>query len=198
MSTTSRRADLRDRMIILARQVIEAEGTSALKARDLAKAADCSVGSIYNVFGDMNDLLVAVNGETFLALGAHVTDAVTRAGDSDPTARMITMAEAYLDFATRNPRLWRALFDTELTLDSPDAPDWYMKALDDLFAIIDAPLTEIFPTLPPEAIRIRTRALFSSIHGIVLLGIEQRVSGVGPDHLSEMIRFVLSSVTATR
>lgn len=198
MSTADRRADLRDRLIALARARIETQGTDALKARDLARASDCSVGSIYNVFGDMHDLLVAVNGQTFLALGTHVTEAVARAGDTDPTARLITMADAYLDFATRNPRLWRALFDTQLTMQSPEAPDWYIRTLDGLYEIIDAPLTDIFPDLPPEEIRLRTRALFSAIHGIVLLGIEQRVSGVGPDDMPEMIRFVLASVARGR
>ncbi|MEM7490017.1 MAG: TetR/AcrR family transcriptional regulator [Pseudomonadota bacterium] len=195
MSTADRRADLRDRLIDLARARIEAEGPAALKARDLARAADCSVGSIYNVFGDMHDLLVAVNGRTFLALGAHVTEAVTRAEESDPTERMIVMSEAYLDFASAHPRLWRALFDTRITLSDPDVPDWYLSALDDLFAIIDAPLRQVFPDLPADMIRIRTRALFSSVHGIVLLGVEQRASGVGPDHLPEMIRFIISAVT---
>ncbi|WP_179378036.1 TetR/AcrR family transcriptional regulator [Jannaschia marina] len=194
MSTADRRATLRETLIKLARARIAAEGTSALKARDLAKAAGCSVGSIYNVFGDMHDLVMAVNGQTFAALGSHVTEAVTAAETGDPTARMVVMAEAYLDYAAQHPLLWRALFDVPITAES-DLPEWYLAALDDLLAIIDTPLREVFPDLPDAEIRLRTRALFSAVHGIVLLGIEDRISGVPDDSLSDMIRFILSSAT---
>ncbi|MEL7184472.1 MAG: TetR/AcrR family transcriptional regulator [Pseudomonadota bacterium] len=193
MTTADRRATLRETLIDLARGQIEREGVESLKARALAQQAECSVGSIYNVFGDMRDLVMAVNGQTFLALGQEVTDRVAGEAGATPTDRMIAMAEGYLSFAAANPRLWQALFATELT-HATDVPEWYLTALDNLFAIIDAPLREVFPNLSDEKIRIRTRALFSSIHGIVLLGIEQRISAVEEDHLSEMIQFILTSI----
>lgn len=192
MSTADRRASLRETLTELARTRIVAEGTSALKARDLAKAAGCSVGSIYNVFGDMHDLVMAVNGQTFAELGAHVTEAVEASAATDPAERMIVMAEAYLDYAARQPSLWRALFDVPITEES-DLPDWYLSALDDLLAIIDAPLRAVYPDLRDAEIRLRTRALFSAVHGIVLLGVEDRISGVPDDRLSDMIRFILMS-----
>ena len=102
------------------------------------------------------------------------------------------MSEAYLDFACQNPRRWSALFDISLTRN--DAPDWYLGALDDLFAIIDGPVSELFPDLSVQEVRLRTRALFSSVHGIVLLGIECRISGVRSDDMPDMIRFILQSV----
>lgn len=194
MSTADRRATLRETLIDLARDRILASGAGALKARDLARAAGCSVGSIYNVFGDMHDLVMAVNGQTFAALDTHVADAVAQVPTDDPTERMIVMAEAYLAFAAAQPALWRALFDAPITDDS-DLPAWYLTALDGLLAIIDAPLRQIYPTLPDSEIRLRTRALFSAVHGIVLLGVEDRISGGPDDRLSDMIRFVLTSAT---
>jgi AcrR family transcriptional regulator len=193
-ATADRRAALRETLLRLAADRIAAEGLAALKARALAAEAGCSVGTLYNVFGDLDDLVLAVNGETFRALGAHVGAAIARADAADPTERLIVMSEAYLDFASRNPLLWRALFDVEMRSDGP-VPDWYRAALDRLLAIIDAPLAEVFPDLSPSEIRVRTRALFSSVHGITLLGLERRISGVERDRLSEMIRFVLTSAT---
>ena len=192
MSTADRRAALRATLIDLARETIAESGLRALKARDLAKSAGCSVGAIYNVFGDLNDLAMAVNGETFKALGAHVLQGLEPHAAAAPVDRLIAMSEAYLDFASQNPRLWRALFDISVTRSA--APEWYLQALDNLFAIIDAPIAEVFPDLSQPAVRIRTRALFSSVHGIVLLGIEARISGVGEDDMPEMIRFVLRSI----
>ncbi|TFL18449.1 TetR/AcrR family transcriptional regulator [Jannaschia formosa] len=193
-ATADRRAALRDRLIELATARIAAEGLGALKARTLASEAGCSVGAIYNVFGDLDDLVLTVNGETFRALGAHVLAAVARAAQADPTERMIVMSEAYLDFATRNPLLWRALFDVKMTTEGA-VPEWYLAALDRLLAIIDGPLAEVFPHLPKAEIRVRTRALFSSVHGITLLGLERRISAVEQDRLSDMIRYILTSAT---
>lgn len=192
MSTANRRAALRDTLIDLAQTTIAEQGLSALKARDLAKAAGCSVGAIYNVFGDLQELAMAVNGQTFKALGAHVLAGLAPQTDAAPVERLIAMSDAYVGFASSNPRLWRALFDISLTRE--EAPDWYLRALDGLFTIIDGPLAEVFPDLPPDQIRLRTRTLFSSVHGITLLGIENRISGIGADDMPQMIRFLLRRI----
>ena len=193
MATADRRAALREKLIEIATQTIADEGLSALRARDLAAKAGCSVGAIYNVFGDLKDLGLAVNGETFKHLGAHVMAGVAKADGQPPVDRMIAMSEAYLDFATQNTLLWRALFEVEMRNDS-DVPEWYMTALDGLLGIIDQPVSEIHPELPPEEVRVRTRALFSAIHGIVLLGVEKRISSVGGDRLSDMIKYLMRAV----
>ena len=194
MSTNIRRAALRDTLIVIARDRIARDGLAALKARPLAQAAGCSVGAIYNVFGDLRDLWMAVNGETFKALGAHVLAGVAPYHGGAPVDRLIAMSDAYIDFATQNPNLWRALFELELRGEL--APDWYVGALDSLFAIIDLPISEHFKGLPQPEIRLRTRALFSSVHGIVLLGMENRISGVAKDDMPDMIRFLLRGILA--
>ena len=196
-ATEERRQALREKLIDLAYARIAAHGSAALRARDLASEAGCSVGAIYTVFGDMRDLLVAVNGRTFRDLGAHVAKAVATSGAETPHDRMIAMAGGYLDYAVAHPQRWRALFDIALTeADAP--PDWYLVALDELLAMIDAPLGELFPTLDAEELRVRTRALFSSVHGIVLLGLEERISGVARARVMEMIRFVLTSIGSSQ
>lgn len=192
--TGARREALRARLVEAARDTIAAEGIDALRARNLAEAAGCSVGAIYTVFGDLHALVLAVNGGTFAALGAHVRDGVRLSGAEAPTERLIALSNAYLDFAATNPRLWQALFDVEMRAGG-DVPDWYAEALDGLLAIIDAPLRDLFPDADDDTVRLRTRTLFSAVHGIVLLGVEQRISGVRRDRLPEMIRFLLTAVT---
>ena len=192
-ATEERRKALRQKLVALAAARVAKDGAGALRARDLAAEAGCSIGAIYNVFGEMQDLVVAVNAETFRDLGAAVTEAVETSGAIDPVERMVAMAGGYLDFAAAHPLRWRALFDVPLTEES-DVPDWYLAELDGLLAIIDGPLGELFPDLPEAEVRLRTRALFSSVHGIVLLGIERRISGVGRARLLDMIRFVIAAV----
>ena len=67
-----RRKGLREDLIKIEEATIAREGLSGLKARGLATEAGCALGAIYNVFGDLNDLVLAVNARTFHVLGAEV------------------------------------------------------------------------------------------------------------------------------
>ena len=191
-NTTQRRAELREKLIDIAEEEIRASGLSSLRARSLADKAGCAVGAIYNVFDDLTGLALAVNGRTFGRMGAEVAEAV-RQGPSDPVGTMIVMAKGYLRFARRNPHLWRALFDVQMTADS-DVPRWYLDELQRLFALIAAPLRTLHPKAPASEIDLMTRALFSSVHGMVLLGTEHRISAVPEDRIDEMIEFLLTRV----
>ncbi|MEO1537177.1 MAG: TetR/AcrR family transcriptional regulator [Pseudomonadota bacterium] len=190
--TQRRRAELRERLVDIAESQVRAEGSASLRARALAEDAGCAVGAIYNVFTDMPGLQLAVNGRTFARLGLRVTEAVAQHADAPPVERLILMAKAYLAFASDDPNLWRALFEVEMTAES-DVPEWYLKDLNALFAIIAAPLAEIDPHTSPDEIDLRTRALFSSVHGIILLGLERRISGVPMSRMEAMIEYVLRS-----
>lgn len=188
--TEKRRAELRERLIDIAEAQVRREGSASLRARALAEEAGCAVGAIYNVFTDMLGLQLAVNGRTFARLGARVTNAVSEVVDAPPVERLIVMAKAYLYFAVDDPKLWRALFEVEMTQES-DVPDWYRRDLSQLFTIIAGPLAELDPDAGPDEIDLRTRALFSSVHGIVLLGLERRISGVPIARMESMIEFLL-------
>ncbi|WP_299751205.1 TetR/AcrR family transcriptional regulator [uncultured Boseongicola sp.] len=194
--TTKRREALRTTLTELAEAHVRADGLASLRARTLATEAGCAVGAIYNVFDDMTGLTLAVNGRTFRRLGTHVSDAVAKVADTTPTERLVAMAVAYLEFAIANPNLWRALFDVEMSSDR-DVPAWYLEELGRLFAIIAGPLSELHPDPAPGEIDLMTRALFSSVHGIVLLGLENRISAVPRERLEGMIEFLLHRVTAT-
>ena len=195
--TDARRDALRKSLTEIAEAHITRAGLSALKARSLATEAGCSVGAIYNVFDDLNGLAMAVNGRTFQRLGAEVRAALAATPDAAPQHRLVAMSCAYLHFAAENENLWRSLFDLRMSTDAP-VPAWYLAALEDLFGLIAAPLSEIFADYPPADIALMTKALFSSVHGIVLLGLEQRISGVPRDQIERMIELVLLNLTTKR
>lgn len=189
----ARKAALREKLIDLAEVQIEAEGLASLRARELARQADCAVGAIYTHFDDLYTLILGVNGRTFARLGQAVGKTVENGKNAAPHERLIAMSHAYLEFAREHPKLWRALFDVEMRSDGP-VPEWYADAMAQLFAYITAPLTEIFPDFDEDRLDLMTRTLFSSVHGIVLLGLENRISGVPGEQLQTMIRLLLEQV----
>lgn len=197
MSASDRRRDLRDRLIAIAEDRIAANGMTALRARDLAADAGCSLGAIYTAVGDLGELVLAVNARTFDRLGAAAAQAAPAGpgdGPGDPAARLVAMAQGYHRFAAENHHLWRALFDIERA-PGQAAPDWYRLQMDRLFALIEDPLAALAPDLGPQDRRLLARALFSAVHGIVLLGLDAAQAGVPADQIDRMIALTLSRLT---
>ena len=193
MSATDRRRDLRDRLIQSAETRIATAGLAALRARDLAADAGCALGAIYTAFGDLGELVLAVNARTFDRLGAAAAQTLVAAPD-DPAGRLIAMAQGYHRFAAENHHLWHALFDIERA-EGQEAPDWYRVQMDRLFALIEAPLARLAADLRPDDRRLLARALFSAVHGIVLLGLDRAQAGVPADQIDRMIALTLSRLT---
>ena len=186
----ARRAVLRDTLIAHAETRIKADGLKNLRTRDLAKDAGCALGAIYNVFGDLNDLVLAVNARTFHRLGAAVAETLAQA-PQNATQQLIVMSHAYHRFAAENFNAWRALFDIERPAGEA-APDWYLAEIGQLFAYIDAPLSVLFPDHDAPKRALLTKALFSSVHGIVLLGLDEASAGVPAAQLDEMISLIFN------
>lgn len=191
--TQQRRADLRAKLITIAEKRIAEDGLAKLRARDLAKEAGCALGAIYTVFGDLTELTLAVNARTFHRMGAEIAEALASA-PQDAAQQLDVMAHAYHHFAAQNLLLWRALFDIDRPV-GETAPDWYLEEMGQLLAYIDAPLSVLFPDYDTETRALLTRALFSSVHGIVLLGLDAASAGVPAEQLDKMISLVLRQLT---
>lgn len=193
--TEARRQDLRNRLLTLGEAVINTQGLQALKARDLAAQAGCSVGAIYNVYPDLHHLALDVNGQTFKRLSQQISGAVAPLSAAPPCERLVALGLAYLDFAAENTAAWTALFEIDMA-EGDAIPDWYMAALEALFDHIRLPVAELRTDLSPDDVEFLVRGLFSSIHGIVWLGLQKRISAVPRVELSRMITLILSEIGA--
>ena len=175
----TRRRKLRDALIAAAGRIIEKEGLRGLKARDLAIQVGCAVGAIYNVFADLDDLVFAVNALTLEQLEATLT--VASHDRADPqggaTRTLVHLGLAYTDYAAAHTGRWRALFDHRLP-EGRDIPTWYRANLHRLFDYIEQPLRQLAPALANEQRVLLARSLFSAVHGIVLIGLEEKLQSI--------------------
>lgn len=186
-STADRHAALRDRLVQLAEAQMAAGGIKSLRARDLARQAGCALGAIYTVFGDLGDIVLAVNVRTFARLGTAI-----RAAEQppEPAARLAAMAAAYHAFARDNRHLWRALFDLERPPgDRP--PAWYLDHMEALLAMIEDPLAALMPDADTTTRRNLARTLFGAVHGVVHLSLDEAGAGLPPAEVDGMISLLL-------
>ena len=188
----ARRKALREELIKSANRRIGEDGLANLRARDLAKDAGCALGAIYNIFDDLDQLVLAVNALTFQKLGAAVAADLAEAPE-DPTEQLVVMAQSYHHFAADNHNHWRALFDVNRN-EGESAPDWYLHEMNRLFSYIHAPLGVLKPGLEAKDLDLLTRALFSSVHGIVSLGLADASGGVPRKDLDHMIALTLRQI----
>src|SRR6516165_816237 len=106
-------------MLGTARNIIATKGLISLKVRDVAEAADCSIGSVYNEFGDFDGLILTVNRETVQALTLRLRAVPTE----DPIRQLHGLAATYLDFASHHANLLRSLFEHRMEDDRPFPED---------------------------------------------------------------------------
>jgi AcrR family transcriptional regulator len=169
-------------MLKTARGIISTKGLRSLKVRDVAEAADCSIGSVYNEFGDFDGLILTVNRETVEALTARLI-AVPK---EDPIHQLHGLAETYLAFFTEHANLLRSLYEHRMEDDRPFPEDILLMVMR-AFALMDAPLVRLMPDREPADIALTARMMFSAVHGIISLGLEERMVAVPPDRLRQQV-----------
>lgn len=172
----------RDLMIETARGLIAANGLRSLKVRDVAEAADCSIGSVYNEFGDFDGLILTVNRETVQALTARLA-AVSA---EDPVRQLHGLAETYLSFAADHANLLRSLFEHRMEDGRPFPEDILLMVMQ-AFALMHEPLVRLLPGRNPEQVALLARMMFSAVHGIISLGLEERMVAVPPEKLRQQL-----------
>lgn len=195
-----RHAALRIRLIDAAERTIAAQGLAALKARDLAREAGCAVGMIYNVFAHLDELVLCVGSRTLTMLDAALVAA--RSPDcgklpQEATAELVRLAFAYLEFAAAHTIRWRALFEHRMAPGRP-LPEWFIAQLRMLFAQLERPLATLLPEFEPRARRIFARTLFSAVHGIVALGLEEKLVTLPMPELRTQLAATVRAITAGR
>ena len=185
-----RHQDLHDRLVAAAEAAIGHVGLANLRARNLAETAGCSVGAIYGVFPDLDALVLAVNGRTLDAIDAAMRDAGSRGG---PVHRLVRLADAYLEYAAAHRLLWNALFQHRMPHGRPITPEYADRQIA-AFSHIEAPLGVLRPGLPDKQRALLARTLFAAVHGMVELGLDEKVAAMPLPVLRAQIRTVVEAI----
>jgi AcrR family transcriptional regulator len=107
--------------------------------------------------------------------------------------RLVRLALAYLDYASTSTLRWRALFDHRLPQGRP-LPDWYQQDQQRLFDYVEEQLRDLQPDSSRERRGLLARSLFSAVHGIVVLGLEERLQAIPLHALREQLTFMVSTI----
>jgi len=180
-------------LIDAAERRIAEGGAASLRARDLAADIGIALGGLYNIVADLDELLLRVSSRTLGRLGEALTaasSALPLETKDDAVNRLVAIAHAYLHFARDNLLLWRTLFELHFA-DDMVLPAW---AADDqlrLFPHVAAPLALLLPDMDEPRQTLAARTLFAAVHGIVTLGLEERLVAVPLTALEAQIEWLV-------
>lgn len=155
----------RARLIEAALTLLDRKGLDGLQARMIAAEAKLSVGSLYKLVGDIDDLAREVALETYRQLYAHEAEVLDGVRGAPVREQLMALAMGYLEFVQRYDRRWQAIIarrKAEGRLESV-----YGQDEDRLRSVITDTLAGL-PGPPSKSTRtIAARALWASVHGIV-------------------------------
>src|SRR3954470_18436436 len=186
-----RRGKLRQALFLAAEKGIASAGLAGLKTRELAREIGVANGAVYNLVEDVDELILRVGSRTLERLDAALTSAESN-GTASPAETLVRIAVAYCDFAAENLELWRALFEQPVAPEKA-IPEWAVEEQMNLFRHIYHPLAKCFPKWSKDELGITARSLFASVHGMVSLGLEQKLIAVPVAALRDEIATIVKA-----
>lgn len=176
------REELYDMAIEAAERIVETEGSEGLTARRVAGEIGYTPGTLYNIFNDLDDLTLHLNGRTLDRLLSRLgTVAISGAPEED----LNSLISIYVDFLTEHPNLWNFLFDHRLPAGAV-TPEIHAKKVDQLFGIAETALAPLFAGQPDELLHQNTRMLWASIHGFCALAANGKLNLVGDSSITDL------------
>lgn len=173
--STKKIKDLELKLIEAATLIIEEDGLEHLSVRNVSAKADCSIGTLYNYFRDMNELILKINAKTLLKLQGVISRAIAPQQSKKLLGK--TLAKEYLGFALENLPFWNLLFKYKLPK-GQTMPQWYRSIIDENFRLLESALK---PHIEAKHVHKSSRILWGACHGIILLSIEGKLDIASPE-----------------
>ena len=182
-------SELRELILGSARAIIEKDGLAALSARTVARQIGYSPGTLYNVFHNLDDLILHVEARLLDELEARLSD---RTRDATASDKLKILAHTYLAFTSERPRLWNLLFEHHLPK-GVEVPEWYRVELDRLLAHVEDALIARLGADQAETARRAARVLWAGVHGISSLATADKLSTVTTATAGSMVDDLVES-----
>ena len=185
--------ELRELILQASTELIESHGLAGLSAREIARRIDYSPGTLYNVFENLDDLVLTIEGRLLDRLSAALADVA--AASADPRERVLRLASAYLKFTHGNPKLWNLLFEHHLPPER-DVPPWYQQKLEGLLSRVEEALAPLIGAGDPQALKRAARVLWAGVHGITSLSTADKLSIVSTEAAGALVEDLVRTYLA--
>lgn len=170
------REEIREMALAAAEQLVSEQGFEGLSARKVANSIGYTVGTLYLVFENLDDLVLHINARTLDRLHRRMEEAQT--GCSDPGHCLQQLGQTYIGFASDNPYLWEMVFKHRLP-EGQQVPTWFQEKVHRMFAMVEAQLKPLAKNRSQPEIAQAAGALWGGVHGICMLALTGKIGVAG-------------------
>ena len=189
------REELKELALKSAEELLNDKSASELSTRQIATKMGYTVGTLYQIFKNLPDLLLHVNARTLKILYDDCQN--LNLSKHKHQKNILAYANVYLEFAHAHPGLWELIFDntvlSDKVLNDDELPDWYLNQVNALFSLIEIQLKAIQPTASEREIIKTSRVLWSSVHGICTLSINNNLFAKSACSAKELIQSLIEN-----
>lgn len=180
------RDELRALALSEAQVIVMSQGLSGLSARKVAAGIGYTVGSLYLVFKNLDDLVLQLNERTVDELFHRAQQAVASA--SGPRAAVFALGEVYIEFALNQRNRWLAVFEYRAGQVRPQLQEKVHR----LFVLVEEQLRRLAPRRSDAEVRMAAQALWSGVHGVCILALSDKLNTVRSFPVKEVTRNLLT------
>lgn len=177
------REELREMALTAAEKIVVEQGYEGLSARKVAAQIGYTVGTLYLVFENIDDLILQINARTLDRLHARMTQ--PHANSIDPRDYLVQLGQAYIRFADEDPHRWAMVFEHRLAEDR-SLPTWYQEKVARMFAMVEEGLQPLAKQHPQDQVMQASRALWGGVHGICILALSDNLGVAGVDSVQQL------------
>ncbi len=184
------REEIREMALMAAEKIVSVQGHTGLSARKVATAIGYTVGTLYLVFDNLDDLILQVNGRTLDRLHAQMLK--EQALLQDAKERLLQLGHTYIRFADKDPHRWMLIFEHRLP-DNQEIPEWFQEKVARMFALVETGLTPLAKQHSSQEISQAARALWSGVHGICILAITHKLDMPGVGSVQDLAQSLMDN-----
>ncbi|WP_327579316.1 MULTISPECIES: TetR/AcrR family transcriptional regulator [unclassified Streptomyces] len=176
-ASTYHHGDLRAACLRAARELLEADGSSGLSLRAVARRAGVSPTAPYRHFADRDALASAVAAEGYQELAGYLTKAHPAPSTPDELA---AVAVAYVQFALEHPALFRVMFAEPCDPTSEER----VAATAAISEYVRSIVRATFPDVDADALSTTVWAL---VHGLAFLHLDGKLDISTPEVVATQV-----------
>ncbi|MEZ8103675.1 MULTISPECIES: TetR/AcrR family transcriptional regulator [Vibrio] len=160
-----------------------------LSLRKVANMIGYVPSTLVNVFGNYNLLLLHAIAQTLDELSEQAKTVVSKTTNSKDA--LYELAFCYHDFAQQHPYRWQLIFQHNMNGDQ--LPEWQAERIDNMTGMLESLLAELAPSRSKQEVLQASRVLWSGVHGITLLSVDDKFFSSEPIDGKELINNLISN-----
>lgn len=155
--------EIRNDLIKKARELLKSKGLEFLTARKLSDYSGYSVGTIYNQFKSMDNLVILENGQTLDELYAILSKIDF---GSDVFHNLNKILDKFVDFVLKNKNLWFTLYHFHFINSLERFDVFYLRKIIKLMQILDRNLHKLFVHISYKERSVSVEVLFITLFAL--------------------------------